>query len=103
MEDTSDISLQSWAITYDPYDYEHSKDWIENVVPDEDILQMHHRHRNLILDVGCYGDYGDCGDYTYCIFIVKDENWQQPVKKIEVKRKEDLPVAITDLLKRFSD
>lgn len=72
---TSDIN--QWHIAHDPYGFTQNEDWLRKAEKTEDILQLQHVYaEGPILDVGWYNG-------IYRAVIVVEENWEEPIEKVE--------------------
>lgn len=66
----------------------------------EDILQLRHKERNIIIDLGWYPDIEPTGNYR--VVAVKDEDWENPIDRFESRSKEEITAKIEQLIKKFS-
>ncbi|WP_459480887.1 hypothetical protein [Clostridium saccharoperbutylacetonicum] len=66
----------------------------------QDILQIQHKKRNVIIDLGWYPDIDPCGHYR--VVAIKDTNWESPIERYESRSKEDIKNKIEFLLEKFS-
>ncbi len=66
----------------------------------EDILQLRHKSRNIVIDMGWYPDIEPTGNYR--IVAIKDEDWETPLDRFESRSKEEITAKIEQLIKQYS-
>lgn len=52
----------------------------------EDLLQLYNSRFNLTIDLGWYREI----NRSYCLMIVKDYNWEKPLKEVWTKSKQEV-------------
>lgn len=66
----------------------------------QDILQIKHKWRNVIIDMGWYPDIDPSGHYM--LLAIKDKNWESPIESYESRSKEEIKNKIEFFLEKFS-
>lgn len=66
----------------------------------EDILQLKHKQRNIIIDLGWYPDIDPNGNYR--VVAVSNEDWENPIDRFESRSKKEITNKIEYLIKKFS-
>lgn len=62
----------------------------------EDIMQFQHKQKNLIVDVGVYGDWKKFPGYT--ILVIENFSWEKPILRKRVKTSFELKKEVETLL-----
>lgn len=62
----------------------------------EDILQITHRHKDIIIDLGWYPDMDPKGNFR--LVLIKDKDWQNPIETFETRGVEEVRNKIDDFL-----
>ncbi len=67
---------------------------------DENLLQVVHQKSNVVIDLGWYGD---SVNGSYKIYVIKNNNWDSPVKQIVSKDLTEISAQLKQLLEEIAD
>lgn len=62
----------------------------------EDILQITHKHEDIIVDLGWYPDMDPKGNFR--LVLIKNQDWQNPIEIFESRSSEEVRDKIDDFL-----
>ncbi|MDR1285062.1 MAG: hypothetical protein LBJ88_02550 [Campylobacteraceae bacterium] len=89
-----------WVITYNNFfDIDPLKIKNDDILWDnftEDLFQIKNEHKNILLDLDWYPEMNPNGNY--CIKLIQDNNWEEPLIDINNKDKKEIVEIIEKIL-----
>lgn len=89
--------IKQWNIEYDQNGFVSDENWLVTAEKTEDILQLSHIDvEGLILDVGFY-------TYHYKIFVIYQNDWDQPKEVFESKIAELVMEKLYEFIDKYAN
>ena len=85
--------------TYDP-EKEFDEDFSLNSLT-EDLLQLEFKNKDIVVDLGWYGDSGK-NQGTFKIYVIKGSDWENQIKVHESKHQKIITQQLELILKEMS-